>query len=273
MDEGEHVADCVTKQQKARLYRMLVQTGLTTAQIDEERTVIVRRLRAEGVSIRAVRQARMWEILAADHLGCDLDGEPLPDRVPIRSRSVPTDDSVQPASVPGWRFRISRAEASDELAAGSGRQSGYAERVEWVSQHLDTLSARPHGPLQRCLVDAAVGDREPEGFLFAAKAADGPPRTGPRYDTGNQAGLDPFPGTDAKTGLLATARTKARSRHGPDLFGRNAGRNVRLNCGTDCKKRSPRRTRVLLNRFHQFSPRCHSHVFRRNDQIQDPELT
>ena len=143
MDEGEHVADCVTKQQKARLYRMLVQTGLTTAQIDEERTAIVRRLRAEGVSIRAVRQARMWEILAADHLGCDLDGEPLPDRVPIRSRSVPTDDSVPPASVPGWRFRISRAEASDELAAGSGRQSGYAERVEWVSQHLDTLSARP----------------------------------------------------------------------------------------------------------------------------------
>lgn len=132
----------VTRKQKFDLYRKLCQSGLSTAQIDEERTRIVRQLRSEGVSDRTERQTLMWESLAATHLGCDLDGNLLPVQSgDAAGGQTPSHRPVSPEAP--WPFRISQHEADCELEAGNGRTSGYAERVEWVSQNLDNLSARP----------------------------------------------------------------------------------------------------------------------------------
>ena len=131
----------VTKEQKAGLYRKLCQSGLSTAEIDEERTKIIRQLRSEGVSDRVERQTRMWALLAETHLGCDLDGNPL--SVAARNGAVSISPQKTSLPQPSWPYRISRDEADSELEAGCGRTSSYATRVEWVSQHLDHLSARP----------------------------------------------------------------------------------------------------------------------------------
>jgi hypothetical protein len=138
----------VTKEQKANLHQRLCQAGLSTSQIDEERTVIVRRLRSAGISNRGERQAQMWRELAETHLNCDLDGNPLSGQVGLveEDREV-AEDRIAPAPrsipQPDWPFRISRDEAALELGEGEGRTSSYADRVEWVSQNLDMPSATP----------------------------------------------------------------------------------------------------------------------------------
>lgn len=138
----------VTKEQKSNLHRRLCQTGLSTSQIEEERSAIVRRLRSAGISDRSQRQTQMWRELAATHLNCDLDGNPLSGQVGLveEDREV-AEDRVAPAQrsipQPDWPFRISRGEAALELADGEGRTSSYADRVEWVAQHLDMPSATP----------------------------------------------------------------------------------------------------------------------------------
>ena len=44
---------------------------------------------------------------------------------------------------PDWPFDVGRAEVRAELIAGVDRTSSYAERVEWVRQHLDDPLVRP----------------------------------------------------------------------------------------------------------------------------------
>jgi hypothetical protein len=43
----------------------------------------------------------------------------------------------------GWVFRITRDEARAQLEAGDGRTSDYCDRVEWVSQNLNSPLASP----------------------------------------------------------------------------------------------------------------------------------
>jgi hypothetical protein len=147
-DEGQEMTEFVTKEQKSNLHRRLCQAGLSTSQIEEERSAIVRRLRSAGISDRSERLTQMWRELAATHLNCDLDGKPLSGQVgQIEDDREVAEDRITPAqrsiSQPDWPFRISRGEAALELADGEGRTSSYADRVEWVSQNLDMPSATP----------------------------------------------------------------------------------------------------------------------------------
>lgn len=142
------MTEIVTRDQKAKLYRRLCQAGLSTSQIDEERSAIIRRLRKAGISRRAERQAQMWRELAATHLGCDLDGNPLSgEGSPVDGCDGDVEECVDSTRrlIPqvDWPFAISRSDAAQEIAEGIGRTSSYAERVEWVSQHLEMPTATP----------------------------------------------------------------------------------------------------------------------------------
>jgi hypothetical protein len=138
----------VSREQKSNLYRRLCQAGLSTSQIDEERSAIVRRLRKAGISSRAERQANMWSELAATHLGCDLDGNPLSGQgSAVDGVDGDVEECVDPGRRPNpqvdWPFAISRSDAAEEIAEGTGRTSSYAKRIAWVSQHLDMPTATP----------------------------------------------------------------------------------------------------------------------------------
>ena len=63
------------------------------------------------------------------------------DRVALER--VRLSGEIDRAEKGGWPFTISKEDASVELEEGESRSSSYAERLEWVSQNLDKMSATP----------------------------------------------------------------------------------------------------------------------------------